>query len=322
MGLSNVSPLRIGTRGSALALVQARLTFSHLQKAFPEDPAVQEAILVPITTTGDRIANRPLYDIGGKALFAKELQQALLANEIDIAVHSLKDMETHVPSGLILAAVLPREDARDVMVSFIAPSFQALPPGSSVGTCAPRRTAQIMHLRPDLVCVPIRGNVDSRIGKLQDAISKTGEGALHAIILALAGLRRLGREAEATWIFPETAMVPAAGQGAIALECREKDTRTRACLSAINHVDTQRCVTAERALVAALNGSCHTPIGGHATLLKDGRLSLRAMVAYPSGAPLYHTVQTGDDPVALGSAAAKNLTAQFAPDFWEKICAF
>ncbi len=309
----NPPPLRIGTRGSVLALTQAKLALSLLQEAFPNDPSVQNASLVIITTTGDRIKDRPLFEIGGKGLFAKELEQALQAKEIDFAVHCLKDMETLISPGLMLAATLKREDARDVLLSTKARTLEALPPKSVVGTCAPRRVAQILHQRPDLICVPLRGNVDSRIRKLH-------EGQMDAIILALAGLRRLGREDEATYIFPESEMLPAVGQGALTLECRQDDIRVQSYLAALNHAETERCITAERALLAGLQGSCRTPIGGHATLQEDGLLHLEALIASPTGTPLYRTVQVGEDPLSLGLSTAKILNDLAGPGFWDLPC--
>ncbi|MDF3034150.1 MAG: porphobilinogen deaminase, chloroplastic-like [Alphaproteobacteria bacterium] len=302
------TPLRIGTRGSPLALIQAQITLQALQKAFPNDPAVQNATIIPITTTGDRLKDQPLFDIGGKGLFAKELEQALQAQEIDFAVHSLKDMEANLHPAMML-----REDARDAMLSTKAPTLNTLPPGSVVGTCAPRRVAQILHRRPDLTCVPLRGNVDTRIQKLQ-------EEKMDAIILALAGLRRLDRQGEVTYIFPESEMLPAVGQGAITLECRKDDARTRAYLAPLNHEDTERRVTAERALLAALDGNCRTPIGGHATIQEDGRLRLEALIAAPSGTPLYRTAQVGDDPVPLGISVAKKLINLAGPGFRGPSC--
>lgn len=308
------APLRIGTRASLLALAQAQMALGCLRKHFPDDPAAQNATFVPITTTGDRLKGRPLSEMGGKGLFARELEQALQANKIDFAVHSLKDMETVLPSGLMLGAFLEREDARDVMLSVKALSFDTLPAGSVVGTCAPRRIAQILHHRPDLVCIPLRGNVDSRIRKLQ-------EGQIDAIILALAGLRRLGRQEEATYVFSEAEMLPAVGQGAIALECRKGDARVQAYLAPLNHADTERRITAERALLSGLGGSCQTPIGGHATIQEDGRLRLEALIASASGTRLHRTDQVGDDPVLLGLSTAKILNNLAGSDFWGPPCA-
>lgn len=311
---SHQPPLRIGTRGSLLALAQANIALNLLKAAYSEDPAAQNAKLVIITTTGDRIKDRPLADIGGKGLFSKELEQALRADEIDFAVHSLKDMETILAPDMILAAYPKREDAKDVMLTSKAHSLNTLPAGSLVGTCAPRRIAQILHHRPDLICVPLRGNVDSRIRKLQ-------EGQMDAIILAYAGLRRLGREEEATYIFPETEMLPAVGQGALTLQCRKDDTRMQAYLAPLNHIESERTITAERALLAGLEGSCRTPIGGHATVQEDGRIRLDALIASPTGTPLHRTEQVGDDPTLLGQSTAKILNTMAGPDFWNLLCA-
>jgi hydroxymethylbilane synthase len=305
--------LRIGTRGSLLALAQANIALNLLKTTYPDDPAAQNANLVIITTTGDRVKDRPLADIGGKGLFSKELEQALRNNEIDFAVHSLKDMETILAPDMMLTAYLKREDARDVMLSSKAQSLNTLPAGSLVGTCAPRRIAQILHHRPDLICIPLRGNVDSRIRKLQ-------EGQMDAIILAYAGLRRLGREKEATYIFPETEMLPAVGQGALTLQCRKDDPRMQSYLAPLNDPEAERTLTAERALLAGLDGSCRTPIGGHATVQEDGRIHLNALIASPTGTPLYRTEQVGDDPILLGQATANILNAMGGPNFWDLPC--
>jgi len=311
---SHLSPLRIGTRSSPLAHIQAQIALNQLKEAFPDDPSVHTATFVPITTTGDSIKDRPLFDVGGKGLFIKELEQALQNHEIDFAVHSLKDMEATLSPEMTFGAFLKREDARDAMLSFKGSSLNALSPGSTVGTCAPRRVAQILHCRPDLICVPLRGNVDTRIQKLR-------EEKVDAIVLALAGLCRLGRQREATYIFPESEMLPAVGQGAIALECRKEDTRVRTYLAPLNHEGTQRKVTAERALLLELGGNCQTPVGGHATIQEDGRLRLEALVASPSGTPLYRTVQVGDDPALLGLLTAQTLKTLAGRDFWNFPCA-
>lgn len=313
MNSTHHSPLRIGTRKSPLAIAQAQLALGQLKEVFPNDPAVQNATLVTITTTGDRIKDRPLFEIGGKGLFAKELEQALQVNKIDFAVHSLKDMETILSPEMMLGAFLKRADARDVMLSHKAHSLDTLPSGSVVGTCAPRRIAQILHHRPDLTCVPLRGNVGTRIQKLQ-------EGQMDAIILALSGLQRLGRQEEATYIFPESEMLPAVGQGVITLEYWKGNERIQAYLAPLNHADTERRITVERALLCGLQGSCRTPIGGYATIQEDGRLRLEALIASPSGIPLHRTVQVGDDPILLGLSTAKILNNLVGPDFWDPLC--
>jgi hydroxymethylbilane synthase len=307
------TPLRIGTRGSQLALAQAHIAMDLLKKAYPQDPNVQNAQFVIIKTTGDRIQDRPLSEVGGKGLFSKELELALRENEIDFAVHSLKDMETTIASDMILAAHLEREDARDCLLSLKGNTLKELPKGAIVGTCAPRRIAQVLHQRPDLICVPLRGNVDSRIRKLH-------EGGMDAIILAYAGIKRLGREDEATYVFPSAEFIPAVGQGALTLECRKDDRRTQDYLAPLNHKLSEQRITAERSLLAGLDGSCRTPIGGHATILEDGRIQLEAMIASPKGSPLYRTVQVGEDPALLGSYCATFLKEKADPSLWTMSC--
>lgn len=309
----DITPLRIGTRGSPLALTQANIALKLLRDKFPHDFAIQNAVLIPMMTTGDRITDRPLFDIGGKGFFAKELQQALIDQSIDCAVHSLKDLEVTTLPELTLAATLKREDARDVLVSRKGYTFKTLPAKSIIGTCAPRRVAQILYHRPDLICIPLRGNVDSRLQKLQN-------GEMDAIILALAGLRRLGRETEATYIFPASEMIPAVGQGVITLECRKNDSRTITYLNSLNDPLTERCVTAERSLLAALQGSCQTPIGGYATLQEDGQIKLDAFIASLTGTPLYQTSQIGNDPLLLGQIAAEQLKKLGGLKFWNSLC--
>jgi hydroxymethylbilane synthase len=313
MNSSLLTPLRIGTRGSPLALTQANIVLNLLKEVHPTDPAIQNAVLITVTTTGDRIRDRPLSEIGGKGLFSKELEQSLQANEIDCVVHSLKDMETVQSRDLTLCAFLNREDARDILLSPRASCLKTLAPGSIVGTCAPRRVAQILHHRPDLHCIPLRGNVDTRIRKLH-------EGEMDAIILALAGLKRLGRQDEATYIFSEQEILPAIGQGVLTLQCRKNDTATKNYLMPLNHIGTERCVTAERALLFSLGGNCHTPIGGHATIQKDGHIRLDALIASHCGTTVYRTVQIGEDAHDLGQSTAKILKDMGGPRFWSDLC--
>lgn len=313
MNSSLHAPLRIGTRGSPLALTQANIVLNLLKEAYPTDPVIQNAVLITVTTTGDRIRDRPLSEIGGKGLFSKELEQSLQANEIDCVVHSLKDMETIQPPDLTLCAFLNREDARDALISLKASSLETLPPGSIVGTCAPRRVAQILHHRPDLHCISLRGNVDTRIRKLHTE-------DMDAIVLALAGLKRLGRQDEATYIFSEQEILPAVGQGVLTLQCRKSDTRTKNYLIRLNHQDTERCVTTERALLSGLDGNCRTPIGGHATIQKDGSIRLDALIASLCGTTVHRTVQIGDDALELGIATAKILIDMAGPHFRSDLC--
>ncbi len=267
--------LRIGTRGSKLALRQAVELADRLAKAHPELAAPGAIETIVIRTSGDREAERNLADIGGKGLFTKELEEALLDGRVDLAVHSMKDMPTQTPDGLAIAAHLPREDSRDALIARDATTLKDLPPGATVGTSSIRRKAQLLNLRPDLTIVPFRGNVDTRLARIA-----RGEAA--ATMLALAGLKRLGREAEASAIFSTDEILPAPAQGIIAIEIREKDVRARSLLAAIDHRPTAICAAAERALLAALDGSCRTPIAALARL--DGNhIALDAMVISPDG---------------------------------------
>jgi hydroxymethylbilane synthase len=268
--------VRIGSRGSKLALRQAAMLRERLIKAHPDLAAPGAIDSVIIRTTGDKVTDRPLAEIGGKGLFIKELEEALQDGRVDLAVHSLKDVPAFLPEGFAIAVHLPREDARDALIarSGVA-SLAALPPHATVGTSSPRRQAQLLHLRPDLAIVPLRGNVDTRLAKLAG-------GAADATILALAGLKRLGRESEASAILAPAEMLPAATQGIIAVEIREDDARMRSVLAPINHRATALCASAERALLETLNGDCKTPIAALATL--DGnRIALDAMLLSPDG---------------------------------------
>ena len=268
--------LRIGSRGSKLALRQAEMLRERLAAAHPELAAHGAIETVIIRTTGDKVTDRPLAEIGGKGLFTKELEEALRDRRVDLAVHSLKDVPAFLPPGFALAAHLPREDARDALITREGgASLAALPRGASVGTSSPRRQAQLLHLRPDLTIVPLRGNVDTRLAKI-------AAGAADATILALAGLKRIGRDGEASAVLSTAEMLPAATQGIIAVEIRDDDARSRSLLAAINHQATALCAGAERALLATLNGDCHTPIAALATL--DGnRIALDAMLLSPDG---------------------------------------
>ncbi len=262
-------PLRLGTRGSPLALIQARLVADALRAAHGWD--ADAILIVPIRTTGDRVQDRPLADIGGKALWTKELDRALLAGEIELAVHSMKDVETFRPAGIAIAAMLPRADARDRIVG--AASIAALPEGARVGTSSPRRAAQLRHLRPDLVAVPFRGNVDTRLGRL-------AAGEAEATLLAAAGLDRLGHGGVGV---PVAEMLPAPAQGAVGIETRRADAATLALLAAIDDPATHRCVLAERAVLAGLGADCHSPVAALAR--QDGdRLHVRAEILSEDGA--------------------------------------
>ena len=262
-------PLKLGTRASPLAMAQAHEARDRLCAAHPG--LIVE--IVPVTASGDKVLDRPLAEIGGKALWTKELDAWLLSGEIDFAVHSLKDVETIRPIAITIAAILPREDVRDVLVG--VESLSALPPGARIGTSAPRRAAQALHARPDCQVIGIRGNVQTRLAKLQ-------AGEADATLLAMAGLNRLGMAHYGTPLDPEL-WLPAPGQGAIAIEARAADAGTRALLSAIDHGPSHQAVIAERALLAALGGNCHSPIA--VLTSQDGsNLTMKAALLSPDGA--------------------------------------
>ncbi len=294
----SVSPiLRIGTRGSPLALVQARMVRAKLAQALG---AAEDLIeIVTIKTSGDMIQDRPLSEVGGKGLFTKEIEEALLGNRVDLAVHSAKDMPTYSQPGLTLTACLEREDPRDVFISRKAKSLAELPQGAVLGTASLRRQAIAKGLRPDLRVQALRGNVDTRLRKLDS-------GEVDATMLALAGLKRLGLTEHATHIMPVSEFLPAVAQGAIGLEARSDDTRTRDILARIDHADTFIAVACERAFLAELDGSCKTPIAGHATLDGD-TLSFRGLLAHPDGKPSIVTETLGAraDAIKIGTEAGR-----------------
>lgn len=304
------APLRIGTRGSPLALAQAHETRRRLAQAFdlPEDAFE----IVVITTTGDAVLDRPLKEIGGKGLFTREIEEALLNGGIDIAVHSMKDMPTLQPDGLLLDCYLPREDTRDAFVSPVVTGIADLAEGAVVGTSSLRRRAQLLNRRPDLKVVEFRGNVQTRLRKLD-------EGLAECTFLAMAGLRRLGMAAQipAHAIAPED-MLPAVAQGAIGIERRALDTRVAGLLEAIHDLETGQRLAAERAFLARLDGSCETPIAGLAEL-SEGRLRLRGEVLRPDGSEALREEATGPiaDGPEMGRAMAESLLAQAGPGFFD-----
>ncbi|MBA3056044.1 MAG: hydroxymethylbilane synthase [Sphingomonadales bacterium] len=263
--------LKLGTRNSPLAMAQAEEARTRLCAAHGWDRAA--ITLVPVTASGDRIQDRPLADLGGKALWTKELDAWLLAGEIDFAVHSLKDVETIRPAGIAIAAILPREDVRDVLVG--AASIRALPQGARIGTSAPRRAAQLLHARPDCRVIPLRGNVNTRLAKL-------AAGEADAMLLAAAGLNRLGKQGVGHPL-PADEWLPAPAQGAIAIECRADDAETCALLAAIDDAPSRAAVMAERALLAALGGNCHSPIAVM-TQAQGADLVMSAALFSPDGA--------------------------------------
>ena len=302
--------LRIGTRGSPLALAQAEEVKSRLVAAHPAlaDDAVT---IVVIATTGDQIQSKPLKEFGGKGLFTKEIEEALLAGEIDMAVHSMKDVPTELPPGLGIVCLLPREDPRDGFLSPIANSLDELPEGATVGSSSLRRVAQIHHVRPDLVVVNFRGNVNTRMRKLS-------EGVAQATFLACAGLNRLGMADRITAPVPVDVMLPAVAQAVIGVETRLDDNVTIDYLAPIHHGETAQCVAAERALLAALDGSCRTPIAALAELQGD-RLSLRAQILREDGSESLETQREGSavDAAVMGRDAGEELLGRAGPGFFD-----
>ena len=294
--------LRIGTRGSALALYQANLVRDRLQAAHPG----LALDVVPIRTTGDRVQDRPLAEIGGKGLFSKEIEAALIDRRIDLAVHSLKDMETILPNGLAIGCILPRGDPRDALVGG---RLAELPHGARIGTGSLRRRAQLLRLRPDFDIAPIRGNVDTRLAKL-------AAGEYGALMVAYCGLDRLGRADVATEILAPETILPAVGQGALAVEIRTDDDPVRTLLASLHDPASAACVNAERAMLAALDGSCRTPIAGLAVISRD-RIFLRALLLSPDGEAERRA--SGDAPVTdavkLGDAIGEELRNDAGPEF-------
>jgi hydroxymethylbilane synthase len=300
--------LRIGTRGSPLAMYQAHAVRDRL--AIAHSIAPDDIAITVIRTTGDRIQDRPLADAGGKGLFTKEIEEALLAGAIDLAVHSAKDVPSLMPPGLRLAAYLEREDVRDAFLSCKAASLAALPRGASLGTSSPRRQAIALRLRPDLRIVPLRGNVETRLRKLEDGIAD-------ATILAVAGLKRLGLEHHATRVMSEAEFLPAGGQGAIAIEARVGDDSTDERLARIDHADTATALTLERAFLAVLDGTCKTPIAAHATVDGDD-VAFRGLIATPDGNAAHEIESRGrrGDAERIGAEAGQEIKRRAGPEFF------
>ena len=308
--------LRIGTRGSPLALVQTKMVIAALAQAhgWSAREADERTEVVATQSSGDRIQDKPLADIGGKGLFAKELEEALQDGRIDCAVHSLKDMPGILPEGLVIACHMPREDPRDALVSNTAPDLSALPNGSVVGTSSVRRKAMLLNVRPDLHIVGFRGNVDTRLRKL-------AAGEADATILALAGLKRLGTEGHARHVFSPREMLPAVAQGAIGVEMRDDATQVRELFAPLNHAEADLTVTLERAFLAALDGSCRTPLAGFAerrgdtieftgcVLTPDGRTRIDVTRSLP-----YSTAKASE---IAGSDAGCELLARAGRHFFD-----
>lgn len=300
--------VKIGTRGSPLALIQANMVRDGLIAAYP-------GLIVEITiirTSGDRIQDRTLAEAGGKGLFTKEIEEAMLDGGIDIAVHSMKDVETWLPDGLVIETILPREDPRDAFLTRNNETLAELQPGAVVGTSSLRRQAQILAARPDVSVQPLRGNVETRKRKLAD-------GDCDATILAVAGLVRLGMNEDARRVMDMDVMLPAVAQGAVGVEHRENDTDMGDMLSSLHDHETATCVAAERAMLAALDGSCRTPIAGLATLA-GSELQLTGLVASPDGKTVYRETHNGKaaDAKEIGTALGNRLKDMAGPNFFPR----
>ncbi len=303
-------PLRIGTRGSPLALAQAHAVRDRLAAVHPElaDPGAIEVVV--IKTTGDIVLDRPLAEIGGKGLFTKELDTAMLEGGIDLAVHSMKDVATVLPDGIVLPAILPREDPRDAWMCLKAPTLADLPAGAVVGTASLRRGAQVLYRRPDLKVVSLRGNVQTRLRKLAD-------GVIDATMLAMAGLNRLGMAERATGVLEPEDMLPAVGQGAVGVTCRADDEAAHRWLAPLVDDETTIRVAAERGFLARLDGSCRTPIAGLAERNADGSLRLRGLILRPDGSAAHEGEISGpaSEAVALGTSLAEELLGRAGENF-------
>ena len=295
--------IRIGTRGSPLALAQAYETRSRLNAS--HGIAEDDIEIVIIHTTGDKVQDRPLAEIGGKGLFTKEIEEQLADGRIDLAVHSMKDMPTELPDGLIIPCLLPREDPRDALLTASGKPLAQLAKGAVIGSSSLRRAAQLLAHRPDLKIVDFRGNVQTRMRKLS-------EGVADATLLAIAGLNRLGVADAATEVLEPEVLLPAVAQGAIGIECRAGDQRIGDLLAAINCPTTFQRVACERAMLAALEGSCRTPIAALSLVQSDGSLWLRGLVAALDGGQVWKTERRGPlaDGVAMGDDAGQELKAE------------
>jgi hydroxymethylbilane synthase len=308
-----VKPLRIGTRGSPLALAQAYETQKRLQEQFEElreDGMIKICVL---KTQGDMVLDKSLMELGGKGLFTKELDTALLGNDVDICVHSMKDVPTWLPEGTVLPCNLPREQTNDAFIykDGSVKRVEDLPDHSVIGTASLRRQAQLMAKNPTLRCVNFRGNVQTRLRKLDD-------GVVDATLLAIAGLKRMNMDGCATSILDWDEMLPAVAQGAIGIQCRSDDERSLKYIAALNHPDTHTCVTCERAFLEALDGNCKTPIAGQARIV-DGKIKFRGLIAMPDGSIKYETEVEGaiEDAHEIGMKAGLELKARAGEKFFQ-----
>jgi hydroxymethylbilane synthase len=299
----------IGSRGSLLAMTQTTWVKDHIKFFRPD----LDFHIKKIVTSGDKITDVALAKIGGKGLFTKEIENELLAGVIDLAIHSMKDIPTDMPDGLKIGCVPLREDARDVIVSRDNMKFAQLPEGAVIGTCSLRRKAQLLAARSDLDIRDLRGNLDTRLGKIE-------KGEFDAVVLACAGIRRLGRQAEISDILGTDVMIPAVGQGALCIQIREGDTATEEMLRPLHHEETALAVRAERTLMAELEGGCQVPVGGYAQMV-EGKLNLRGVVASVDGGRIVHAEDTDDPakPEELGMRVAGRLIAMGAKEILDEI---
>lgn len=309
--MAATATIRIGSRGSRLALLQAGAAREALTAA--HGFGLDAIEIVPITTSGDKIRDRPLSEAGGKGLFSKEIEAALLAGDIDLAVHSAKDMETTLPHGLTIGACLKREDVRDALVAQNMATFDALPAGARVGTASLRREALLRRARPDLRVELLRGNVPTRV-------SKVDAGEFDAALLAASGLIRLGMESRITELMPLQSFPPACGQGTIAIECREDDSHMRGRLAALDHWETSVALACERAFLAALDGSCRTPVAGYARI-NDGALLFDGVILSEDGGESYEASGSGDpaDAAGIGEAAGRDVRRRAPAAFLRRL---
>ncbi len=305
----------IGTRGSRLALWQAEWVKSELQRLYPD----LKVELNKIKTTGDKILDVPLAKVGGKGLFVKEIEEALLRQEADIAVHSMKDVPTEFPAGLHLAVICKREDPRDAFISqtqdpeFKIQKFKDLPEGAVIGTSSLRRSCQLLNIRPDLRIAQLRGNLDTRLKKLD-------EGQFDAIILAAAGVKRLGWHERITEVLPPGISLPAIGQGAVGIECRAGDDFINTLIMPLNHLETSVCVRAERVFLKRLEGGCQVPVGAYARLI-DGKVVMEGLVGSISGERIIREQMEGDQDTveAIGIRLAENLLSRGAKEILDSV---
>lgn len=308
-----IAPLRIGTRGSPLALAQAYETRKRLIENFPELEAEGAIEICVMKTQGDMILDKSLMELGGKGLFTKELDTALLGDEVDICVHSMKDVPTWLPDGTVLPCNLPREDTNDAFISGDedVTCIADLPDNAVIGTASLRRQAQLLAQNPTFKCVNFRGNVQTRLRKLDD-------GVVDATLLAIAGLKRMDMDGCATSVLEWDEMLPAVAQGAIGIQCRSDDERSLKYIDALNHPETKSCVDCERAFLEALDGNCKTPIAGQARII-DGKIAFKGLIAMPDGSEKYETESTGaiEDAAKIGKAAGEELKAQAGDKFFE-----